>query len=190
MKTSELEYEFCAALQAMTPERQAQLRRDGIDVPVPIGFSRIVGENGRYHPYGEASKFAFILPVRTDFLHTPETIRGIEAVRAGYLVDLLAFRPEYPDRWALRWGGAEWLGSIPPQYCNPYPVRIWRSPVRWLQSGCDGLVMLSGDPLAIRRTLCGCNELLVTEDDEADLRRLIEQPSRCPRIVAEARHAG
>ncbi len=124
-------------------------------MPVPIGFSRVVGESGNYHPYGETSKFAFILPVRVDFLCTPETIRGFKAVRAGYLVDLLAFRPEWPDRWALRCGAAEWLGSIPPQYCDPDPVRIWSSPVRWLQSSCDGLVMLCRHPL-VRTEVSPC----------------------------------
>lgn len=51
----------------------------------------------------------------------------------------------------------------------------WSSPVRWLQSGCDGLVMLSRDPVAVQRILDDCKVLRVAEDDDAEPRRLMKE---------------
>jgi hypothetical protein len=182
----ELEYELQQALCGMTPEHAAKLRAAGIDGEMPIGRSRIVAEGGRYNPWGDVAHYAFILPIRIDWLQTPETTRGIEAVRSGYLVDLLAFHPARPDRWALRLGVATWLGSIAPQNCNPDPVRVWRTPLRWLQADCDGLCLLMKDAVENYRILSGCRSIMAEDEIHArELRRILERPWAGP----EVRHA-
>jgi hypothetical protein len=187
MKTAELESELRQALCGMTPKHFARLQAAGIDAAVPIGVSRIAVDGDRYSPWGDTTGCAFIVPVRVDWSDTPESTRGIEAVRSGNLIDLLALCPERSDRWALRLGDADWIGTMPPQYGNPDPVRIWRSPVRWLQSGCRGLVMLTRSGADIYRILSGCDTLHVEDDPEheRELLRILTRPWPVPKV----RHA-
>jgi hypothetical protein len=116
-------------------------------------------------------------------------------VRAGELVDLVAWHPRHPHRWALRTGAAEWLGAIEPQYLDPEPVPVWRSPLAWLRVGCVGLVMLSPDPPAAYRVLSGCRGGIVAEDPQhaAALRATLARPWPAPQIIVrrsvEAGHA-
>ncbi len=109
---------------------------------------RIAVAGSTYEP-DPAGKGAFLLPVRVDNPLTPEAADSIGIIRAGSIVDLLAFHPAHPYRWALRRDDAEWLGAIEPQYLDPAPVPVWRSPLAWLQAGCRGLVVLS--PVAADR---------------------------------------
>jgi hypothetical protein len=130
---------------------------------------------------------AFIVPIRVDWLQTPETTRGIKAAQSGYLIDLLAFHPARPDHWALRLGVATWLGSIAPQHCNPDPVRVWRTPLRWLQADSEGLCLLTRDRAENHRILTACLGGIVADDEihARELRRVLERPWRVP----EVRHA-
>ena len=184
--TAELERELRRALEGMTPTQLGKLRAAGIHAAVSIGVSRIVVEGERYTPWGDTAGCAFIVPIRGDWPDTPETTRGIEAVRSGYLIDLLALHPARPERWALRRGVATWLGSLAPQYCNPRPVRIWRTPLRWLQADCDGLCLLMKDAVENYRILSGCRSIMAEDEIHArELRRILERPWAGP----EVRHA-
>lgn len=76
--------------------------------------------------------------------------------------DLLAFRPEHPDRWWCRQGLATWIGGFelarravslmnwvvePPLVPDPdfttQPLQIHRNPLGWLRAGCVGAVPLT-----------------------------------------------
>src|SRR3954464_15417564 len=114
---------------------------------------RVDGDLFQPDPDGRA---AFVIPVRVHSALSPEARAPLEAVAQGEIVDLLAFHPAKPDRWALRRGTAEWLGAIPPQFCAPDPVRVWRSPMAWLIAGCHGMLPLSRNAADIHRLLAGC----------------------------------
>ena len=68
----------------------------------------------------------------------------------GSVVDLVSWRPGFPANWRTFSGRATALGlqgaSVPFTYNNP--LRLWRTPERWCQAGCRGLV-----PLHLGRTL-------------------------------------
>jgi hypothetical protein len=116
-----------------------------------IGRARIVLDGPDLYQPHEAGEWAFVTPVcRQD----PETFASDLPgawVRWGSLVDLCAWHPASPDKWAVRTGEADWLGLVdwPPES----PVRLSRSPASWLRakgwadpSG-PGLVLV-GDPAA------------------------------------------
>jgi len=135
---------------------------------------------------------AFVLPVRTDSPTTPESIEPLASVRESWIVDLVAFHPRHPARWALLYGSAEWIGAIEPQYLDPEPVPVWRSPLSWLRADCRGLVLL-GDRASQYRILTLLNSI-VAEDERhaAELRRILVRPWPVPQVVssqAEVRHA-
>jgi|SRR5690242_7910343 len=134
---------------------------------------------------------AYLIPVRVDNPLTPEAADPPEAVRSGAIIDLLAFHPAHPYRWALRRDAAEWLGPIEPQYLDPEPVEVWRTPLRWLQAGCHGLVLLSSERESQHRILSGLGSI-VAEDHHhaAELRSVLNHSwSTPPVIVREVRRA-
>src|SRR5437879_3964408 len=71
--------------------------------------------NGLFELDAEGEARAFIVPTRMGNPMSPEASDPVQAVREGEILDLLAFSPSYPMRWALRTGNATWLGAIPPQ---------------------------------------------------------------------------
>jgi hypothetical protein len=126
---------------------------------------------------------AFVLPVRVDNALTPESADPAAAVSVGAVVDLLAFHPDHPHRWALYRDVAEWLGSIPPQYLDPEPVPVWRSPLSWLCANCRGVVLLS-DRVSQYRILSLLNSIIAEDEQHADeLRRVLAQPWPAPQVI-------
>jgi hypothetical protein len=115
---------------------------------------------------------------------TPETMDDPhEVISWGAIVDLVAFHPRHPARWALRVGAAEWLGCCEPQYLDPPPVRIWRLPLDWLRADCTGLVILSQEPVDAYRVLSGLHS--ITAEDAAhagELRRVLSRSWLVPHI--------
>ena len=142
----------------------------------------VAGDTYELDPAGGS---VFLLAVRVDNPLTPEAADPAETVRAGSIVDLLAFHPAHPCRWALRRDAAEWLGAIEPQYLDPPPVPFWRSPLTWLRAGCRGLVMLSPALADRYRILTGCCGGIVAEDEKhaAELRATLARPWPLPRII-------
>jgi hypothetical protein len=128
-----------------------------------------------------------LIPVRVDSPVLPEAADPAAAVSAGAIVDIVACHPRHPGRWALRTGVAEWLGAIPPQYLEPDPVQIWRSPIAWLRAGARGLVILSRQPADAYRVLASCHGDIVAEDatHAAELAGL-DRPWPMPRIIVAA----
>jgi len=151
-----------------------------------------VSQDTAFEP-DEEGGHAFVIPVRVESTVTPEAFDPAAAVRDGGAVDLVAFHPAKPHRWALRCGNAEWLGAIEPQYLAPDSVRVWRTPLAWLQAGCRGIVLLSPERVSRYRTL-SCLHSIVAEDLEhaSELRRILERPWPAPQVITlqtEARHA-
>jgi hypothetical protein len=136
---------------------------------------------------------AFVLPVRVETPLTPEASDPAQAIRDGWIVDLVAFHPAHPSRWALRRGTAEWLGAVEPQYLDSEPVPVWRTPLAWLEAGCRGLVLLSREHTSQYRVLSGLGEV-VAEDTwhAAELRQTLARPWPIPQVISfqkEARDA-
>jgi hypothetical protein len=142
--------------------------------------------------FSDSGRSAYVMPVRTISLLGPEGADPIEVIRDGSIVDLIAFHPAHPDLWALRHGLANWLGAVEPQYLDPDPVPVWRTPLAWLRAGCRGLVLL-GDRASQYRILTLLHSIVAEDDGHAaELRCLLARPWPVPQVVssqAEVRHA-
>lgn len=186
MNGASLDREYKAALGRTGWDDQAPLRDAGVGGPglaIGIALAPIsVSRDGLYQSDPDGGP-AFILPVRVDSPISPEAADPVATVRHGEIVDLLAFSPAFPQRWALRTGAATWLGAVEPQYMGPAPTSIWRSPLHWLGNDCRGLALLSRDRRDRYRVLT-CLDAIVAEDEEhaAELRKLLEQPWLSPPV--------
>jgi hypothetical protein len=133
------------------------------------------------------------VPVRADYPDTPESPDPEAAIAQGDILDLVAFDPELGAQWVLRTGNAEWLGSCPPQYLEPAPVALHRSPIDWLRADCRGIVCLATRPTEIYRFLMRFAALDVADYGHAEaLQEFLERPPYYPGILVggRTRHAG
>jgi len=193
MTGANLVAEYRAALRStqlddLHPLLAAGISPETIAAVVPAS-TRIAVAGSTYQPDPDGGS-AYLLPVRVDNPLSPEAGDPSETVRAGPIVDLLAMHPAQPGRWALRCDAAEWLGTIEPQYLDPSPVPVWRSPLAWLRADCRGLVLLSRDRRDQYRILAGCLGGILAEDPRhaMELRRVLEHSWPAPRVfVREAR---
>jgi len=172
----------CTRFTSLTPLLVAGVSWRAITDAVPA-HARITVSKDLFDFEGEGGS-AFIVPARVESPLTPEATDPVETVRVGAIVDLIAFHPDHPARWALRTGAAEWLGAVEPQYLEPQPVPLWRTPLRWLQAGCRGLVLLSRERESEYRILSGLR-VIVAEDQQhaAELRQQLGQPWPMPRVM-------
>jgi hypothetical protein len=161
MKTAALAREMRDAFAAMDDRDIEELVQLGVP-EILISHFQMVGlarvrEFGsqRYYP-DPRGRLVFVTPVCVHHKDTPESTRPDAFPLIGNLVDLVAWDERAPNEWRLRTGEGHWLGAIGPQYLNPEPVPIRRSPLSWLQNRCIGLVPLSPDPAEIRRVLSFC----------------------------------
>jgi hypothetical protein len=187
---TELATEIGEAVAAMRLADYEALADAGVDpvlvlVPQLVGAARVTIAGARYRP-DRAGELAYDTPIRVGagWPLTPETPRPEIVVRYGQVADLVAWHPRHPSRWALRRGDAEWLGAIEPQCLDPFPSRIWRGPLGWLQNGCRGLALLTRDRAVARRTLAGLASI-VAEDDRhaAEVRRILAHPFPSPPVT-------
>jgi hypothetical protein len=183
--------EYRAALLATRSADFAPLLGAGISrgVIAALGVAavRITVSDTTFEPHPDGAA-AYILPVRVEQPIGPEAADPATAVHEGEIVDLLAFHPAFPLRWALRRDATDWLGAIEPQYLDPMPIPVWRSPLNWLRAGCVGLVVLSPRPAEAWRILSGCVGGLVAEDKRhaAELRAALVRPWPVPPIIFPA----
>jgi hypothetical protein len=160
------------------------------DVELLIGIGQVrLYRSDLYEPDPDG-RACLITPVCVHTALDPESSAPEVFCRAGAIVDLVAWHPEQPDRWALRAGAAEWLGCIEPQYLEPAPVPIRRSVLSWFQAECTGLVLLSRSRLDQYRILTGCLGDIIAEDaaHRAELRRILQRPFSTPRIWTQAKN--
>ena len=118
----------------------------------------------------------YIVPARFDGLWFDIVEDGEEAVvvealadNAVTVVDLVAWPIADPTRYVTAIGAAAVLGENvavnPTTYFGGVPLRLFRTPLRWLQEGCDGTVIL--DPArGVRWLLDLASSRIAAEDDE------------------------
>ena len=103
------------------------------------------------------------------------------------LVDLIAYRIDYPDVWYFYRGeprlvlGADALIEAA---ATDAPLRIHRTPRDWLAAGGDGCCLL--DWTGCRQTLAGVGDLIAADPDHAAWirRRLAADRSDLPAVTA------
>lgn len=188
-----LDAEFLAARDALAPEHTSVLERYGIPSALVgasgwIGVSPIaVHHRGDLYEPVEDGPRAFITPVRGFPDGALESSDPDVALRYCDIVDLVAWHPMRPDRWALRRGSVVALGIVEPQMIQPPPVRVHRSPLAWLQSGGDGLALLTRQPNEMRGVLLQLRGI-VAEDEahRCELVALMSRPFPIPPVTVAA----
>jgi hypothetical protein len=136
-----------------------------------------------WDPDPESGELAYITPVRVDRADTVLSPEPWGAPRCGSLVDLIAWHPSHPRRWAMLTAASLWLGCVP--WAEPFPALIRATPLSWLQADCDGLVLLTRKPSALRNIFADLEHGIQTETDGLAVRLnyLIRQPlSNVPKI--------
>ncbi len=134
----DLRDELADAVTSIPPKRLAYLTGLGIPEdficsgPHQVGFASIE-TNGDFYEPADDGDLAIIVA----------EIRGVE------VTDLVAVNPQAPSRWHLRRGDVEILGG---EHLGErvFPTMIHPNPLRWLQSGGNGICIVnwSFDPLA------------------------------------------
>lgn len=99
------------------------------------------------------------------------------------LVDLLVFTPAKPEKWALRCGEGRALG-VGSLIGASVPVRLFSTPLQWLQHRGDGLMVLDWPAMV---PILRCCETLVISDEAfaRQVRKRLAEPVRVPRIIPE-----
>jgi hypothetical protein len=194
MKDGDLIAEIDHAQRALDATHRAQLAALGIPRMIIacgfVGAARIrLEKDGRTYQPMEGGTEAFITPccVNGDPA-TPEDPAYDLVPQYGDLIDLVAWSPRYPGRWATRCNQATWLGSIEPQFMIPPAVPIRRSPLSWLKANGTGLCILAHEQTDIYCLLIGCQQLEAEDDAHAkQLRRILEHPFKTPTILVAQR---
>lgn len=110
------------------------------------------------------------------------------------ILDLVSWRPAYPARWRTLTGYAPALGmaGAVAACAFDYPLRVWRTPERWLQAGCLGVAILHPG-LGARWLLDLAPPAIAAEDGEhaaaihAERHRLVDaSPILVPELEASA----
>lgn len=192
MKARDLAMEMAAAVDALSDGDLDLLASCGVDradiAMGLVGAALIRVEGEVYSPDPECGKSAFITPCRVHDAVSPESTVPDSYCRLGDIVDLVAWHPARPARWALRTGAAEWLGCIEPQYMGPAPVDIRRSPLAWFRAGCTGLVPLGRSAADIYRTLSWCQRHVAEDvDHAAELDAVLQRPWPAKRVLSTTR---
>ena len=113
----------------------------------------------------------------------------------GVPVDLIAWPTHRPDKFAPLQGTAPLLGGYQLEENDRHrtPIRVLKSPLRWLQQRCRAVVMIN-DEAALH--IAGAFGPIIAEDIEhaAELRRLLKRqvevaPQRTAAPVPELREA-
>jgi hypothetical protein len=186
MNTAALVREYLVALRQMTLDRDvAELRRHGVTMrsiatvcPAPVKIS--LDRSGELYQLDEAGRPAWTFPVCCADPDDPDRIEATDplmAVAVGPVIDLLAFSPSAPGRWALRRGITTVVGAIEPQYLDPVPVPVHRDVTDWLRADCRGIVLLTSDRIEAVRLLHQCRAIEAEDAAHAaELRRLLAGP--------------
>lgn len=92
----------------------------------------------------------------------------VEAVAADVktVIDFVAWSPDNPAKFATLLGIADALGEEhvenPATYFGGQALRVWRTPLGWLQSQCRGVAILN--PASTPRWLAAAPGLIAAED--------------------------
>jgi hypothetical protein len=192
MKSVNLVAELYVAQGALTTEHRHTLRALGIpDVTVARGFvgvARILPDKrGTYQPIADGC-VAFVTPVRIGVDPSSPEDRDFALVpQYGELIDLVAWSPRDPRRWATRCDYGTWLGAIPPQYVQPEAVPMRRSPLSWLRADGTGLCVLARERIEGYRLLSLCGQLRAEDrQHQRELHDILARPFPVPPITIAA----
>jgi hypothetical protein len=190
MTGRDLAAEMSAAAAQLSSDDRAELIALGIDrfdVCQLCGIAPVRRCGGELYEPDPAGRAAIITPVLVQDPATPESNLPHSYCRFGEVVDLVAWDPRRPRRWALRVGAAEWLGCIEPQYLEPDPVPIRSSVLSWFRAGCRGLVLLSRSAPDQYRLLSVCFRIAAEDRaHQAELRRVLSLPWKAPPVLVAA----
>lgn len=104
------------------------------------------------------------------------------------ILDLVAWHPGRPDRWALWRGAVTVLGLIDPQMMDPFPVRVHRSVRGWFRATGDGITILTRRPEEVGPIVRSFGSVLAEDDAHAaELRSIASRPWPVPHIAAPRR---
>jgi hypothetical protein len=191
-----LEAEWRSALAGLEIEDARLLARHGLNLPmrVDLGFDayalmvgalpmRVEGRRWWPDPDGERG---FITPIRGrgDRCDARDLLAD-EIVINGPLLDIAAWHPQTPLRWATRTGAAEWLGAWDPgiAYERQEPVRVWRGPFGWLKGWLEGVVPLTSDRLTLHRLFADMPAIRAESEAHGQyLQRALERPYPVPAV--------
>jgi hypothetical protein len=186
-------------MSRMTLDRDVEeLKRHGVPmraivtvVPAPMKIK--LDTSGELFWPDDTGLPVWVLPVCAADSDIPDAIEAIDpltAVRTGPVIDLLAFSPLAPRRWALRRGIATVLGAIEPQRCTPEPIAVHQDITNWLRAECRGIVLLTREPIVAARVLRQCAAIEAEDEAHAaELRRLLAvPPPKWPVIRVRAAH--
>ena len=143
------------------------ITRVGINDPDVIGHCGIarVRRHANFYELEENGCLAVIVPV----------------IKFGELVDLVAFLPEQPERFRTRLGTCGLLGGDS-DVTYSLPLQVSRTPLGWLQAGCEGVVVL--DWKLARGDLSFVQDLIVEDQRHADeINQHIRVPPKIPKIT-------
>jgi hypothetical protein len=191
MKTADLEAEHRAAVRNLKTEDALELV-DQLEIPFfLVIIHQLVGvlpirldKTGACWEPDEDGQLAYITPLRIDRHETALSLDPWATARFGALADLIAWDPRAPQSWALRAGDSQWLGSIP--WGEPFPALLRVSPLSWLKADCDGLVLLTRDPVEVRAILGDFEHGIQAESEmlTTELKKLVATPvANPPRIL-------
>ena len=108
----------------------------------------------------------------------------IGAYEVDYLIDVVAWRPDKPERFSRLTRKAWGIGidrALSPNRIsdNPDrlpPARVYRTPLSWLQGGADGIVIL--DPERARAELWHVDQLAAADQHHGhQLKQLMKRPA-------------
>lgn len=189
-----LAVEFLTPPPPFPPEFRAALRAvwDSIDAAVWLDLirpARVLIEGEAYQPH-EDGDWCFVTPCLhidgdkwREHVWTKRCCAPDEA-RCWFseVVDLVAWHPATPGRWARRTGDASMLGAID----EGAALRVWRTPLSWLRGGGEGVCFLTSEQGIIAEALRAASEVIAEDGRHAaELRRICEQPA-APRIRVAA----
>ncbi len=184
---TELDAEYGSAW-ARTPaailDRYEAARHFGL-----LGFGHVLIEKRTYQPtpHGEP---ALIIACRGDPSGDPECDHPFAMVTGGPLLDLITVPFKRPQSWAARIGSATFLGACEPQFVSPPPVPIWRSPINWVRSGCEGICLLTDDAREKQAILLRFRSIAAEDVKHGEeLRKIAARPWVVPRIVVPRQKA-
>jgi hypothetical protein len=197
MKSRDLIAELDRAQRALDAGHRDKLHNLGISPPTVgrglVGIARVqLSATGRIYWPDEDGAEAFITPARIGEDPSSPQSAGFEVVpQYGDVIDLIAWSPMHPGKWALRSNLADWLGAIPPQFMTPPPVVVRHDVLSWLRNDAEGLVVFNRTPLDAYRVLSICREIEAEDFAHArELRRILEHPFPVPTISVAGRAPG
>lgn len=180
----ELRAEFCD-LAGWSPAWADYVHGHALDLAMVEAHAGAIG----------VCRVRFLPGRRFDFAPDGRLAAVIEAFGADddRVLDLVAWPVERPDKFATALGRAVGLGHArvesPATYHGGRPLRVFRTPLGWLQAGCQGAVIL--DPDAAPGWLPDALGPIAGEDiDHArEIARLLRPYVQPRRIVAPIRRA-